>query len=248
MYIQLSNSPWSQFYNLPCAPVVIDSWFEKYCTTLNASQSDTVAAKGSGWFADSNVMMSPSAPSSMLLITVNVRTSFAFLSPPLLSCSPVFFLFSFSLSPSLSPPVSLPLSPGVSLSSPHKEQRQRIRASPDMTCRRRLWGAVGTHTPDRRREGSSAPTNETPDCSVKHTLCVCVCACPHSQNKKRKENEYRCRNNEYKNKKETQMISRCILHVPSKWRLWQGDRNDCETSHTSDRSCLYLIILSNYIL
>lgn len=78
-------------------------------------------------------------------------------------------------------PVLLPLSSGVSLSSPLKAERQRIRAVPDMTCRRRLWQAVGTHTLDRRREGSSAPTNETPDCSDKHTLCVRVCVCERAR-------------------------------------------------------------------
>lgn len=144
--------------------------------------------------------MSPSAPASMFLITANVRTSFASFSPLFLSASlplsspPVLFLVPYvffslnilSLLFFLTVPFSpfLALSPGVSLSSPHKARRQRIRALPDMTCRRWLWGAVGTHTLDSRRQGSSAPTNETPDCRVKCTLCACVWVRPYLHNKK----------------------------------------------------------------
>lgn len=106
---------------------------------------------------------------------------------PLLLFSPPPFLAPVSLpffrilfvSCSLSwctPPVFLPffffffaLSPGLSPSSPHKEERCSIRASTDMTC---VWGAAGTSTPARGRESSPAPANETADCSVKHCVCV----------------------------------------------------------------------------
>lgn len=113
--------------------------------TAPPSQDDSVAAVD---LRDSNVTVSPSAPSSMFLITANIRASFAFiiLSSTPLSLVPQSFSSPFSLvvthcpPPTHPPTVSLPLSPGVSLSSPHKEQRQRIRASTDVTCRRQSWG------------------------------------------------------------------------------------------------------------
>ena len=57
---------------------------------------------------------------------------------------------------------------------------------------------MGTCTLDRRREGSPAPTNETPDCSVKHTLCGGGGGA-HTQE-----------SNEKKNKREMQTMSRCL--------------------------------------
>ena len=132
----------------------------------------------------------PLFPLSLSLSLSLSRSSSPTSPPPRISLLFLSHSDSLSVCLPLSPP---PLSPGVSPRSPHKARRQRIRASPDMTCRRRLWGAVGTHTLDSRRRGSSAPTNETPDCCVKHTVCVracvhvceCVCvwACPQMHNK-----------------------------------------------------------------
>lgn len=175
--------------------------------------------QGSGWFADSNVMMSPSAPSSMFLITANVRTSFAFifslslpLYPPpsttttttsVLSLVPPSFLFSLTVSFSPPPPVSLPLSARACLGA-HLTKHGVRESEPCLT-----WH-VGDGCEERQGHTLLTAEGKAPLLplmrlltAVSNTLCVCVhvCvwACPRSHNKK---TERRCRNNEHKNKKE----------------------------------------------
>lgn len=191
--------------------------------------------------------MFPLALSSMFLITANVRTYFAFIcfhSLPLHLSHPTVLsfplsgssLFILSLCNSVSPAHSR--CPGVSFflslseltSQSTASQHHRITASSDMTCRRRLWGAVGTHGLDSRRQGFSAPTNETPDSGVKHTLCLCVylwgCARACTTKTRREGERERCRSNEHKNKGEhANERQRRTSH--SICAIWGHDREIC---------------------
>lgn len=102
--------------------------------TLNCSQGDTMAENS--WSAVSNVMMSPSAPSSMFLIIVNVTSSSAFIFPST-SCS--FFcilFFSCSLSRQTPyPPISLFfLSPSARVClQAHLTKRSAAASEPPLT-------------------------------------------------------------------------------------------------------------------
>lgn len=130
---------------------------------------------------------------------------------PLLAPVPLPFFCILFFSCSLSQHTPLPsffffaLSPGVSPSSPHKEERRGIRASADMTC---MWGAAGTGTLTGGGKVPLLPLMR-PLTAVLNTMCVCVGggsthACTHTS-------EYRCKHKANNNNKQTQWIcgSRC---------------------------------------